>query len=96
MKKLLIVLLMLPSMAFALTCEDHAEIASGAMSYAQIEKPFLDAYKTTEGMTKKQRDFVKGILLDAYRTKPGKTQEDKARIIQSFKNKYAMECVANE
>ena len=96
MKKLLIVLLMLPSIAFALPCDYLAEIAGGAMSYSQIEKPFIDAYKTTEGMTKKERNFVKEILLDAYQTKPGKTQEDKDRIIHEFKNKYTMECVKNE
>lgn len=94
--KLLITLLLTPSLAFALSCEDQATGAAGAMMYAQMGKPFLEAYQSTLGMGGPEREFVKKALLDAYRTKPGKTQEDKARIIKGFKNKYAMECVSNE
>lgn len=96
MKKLLIALLVLPGFAFALSCEDQATSAAGAMMYAQIGKPFLEAYQSTLGMGKPEREFIKKALLDAYRTKPGKTIDDKARIINDFKNKYAMECVKNE
>lgn len=96
MRKILLVLFMAPSLAFALSCKEIEAAASGAAYLAQSGTSFLDAYKTTEGMAKAEREFVKKALLDAYATTPGRTIYEKSRIIQRFKNKYAMECVRNE
>jgi len=94
--KLLIVLLMLPSMAFALSCEDQARFAGAAMSSVQLGKPFLEVYEDTQSFTKKERIFAKRVLLDAYERRPGKTITERQKIKQWFANKYAMECVKNE
>lgn len=96
MRKILLVLFMVPSLAFALSCKEIEIAASGAAYLAQSGTSFLDAYKTTEGMAKTERELVKKALLDAYQTEPGRTLEDRAKIVHDFKNKYAMECVKNE
>ena len=96
MKKLLIVLLMLPSMAFALSCDDQARFAGAAMSSMQLGKPFLEVYEDTRDFTKKERTFARKVLLDAYGRQPGKTIPEREKIKQWFANKYAMECVKNE
>lgn len=94
--KPLIVLLMLPSMAFALSCEDKAAFANAVMTNVQLGKPFLEAYQSTKSMTEKERVFAKRVLFDAYGRRPGKTIPEREKIKQWFANKYAMECVKNE
>ena len=96
MKNILIVLLMLPGVAFALSCEDQAEFANEVMTNVQLGKPFLEVYEDTRDFTKKERAFAKKVLLDAYGRQPGKTISEREKIKQWFANKYAMECVANE
>lgn len=96
MRKLLIVLLILPSMAFALSCGDQERFAGAAMSSVQLGKSFLEVYEDTQGFTRKERAFAKRVLLDAYGRQPGKTIPEREKIKQWFANKYAMECVKNE